>query len=409
MKLSIKFHLDNPNAKTSSIFMYYSYNKIRNKIQTGLSINPDCWDKKTNRAKIKTNNYMVINSRLNEIIAFVEDIVYHLSKDDIFDNTKFKSLVREKFENKKNTLLPSKQITFYEYFDEFIRFKESNNLVTKNVILLYKRSKNYLKNYAPNLSFFDIDINFLTEYHTYLVKKYNLQYNGVAPYFKNSLFVFLNWAISEEISTNQKFKKFNIKSTEVKHKTYLTFDEIKQIHNTTNLPNYLENAKSWLMIMCFTGLRVSDALKLNKSKINFETNLIEIITQKTQLKVTIQITHIVKPYLEKLVNGQTHSISAQKLNDYYKELGKVCGIDSEVSIVTFSPKRKETILKKYELISNHCFRRTFATISLELGLQPSIIMKITGHKTLSSFEEYIGFTTKNAVDRINDVWNNLKM
>ena len=159
----------------------------------------------------------------------------------------------------------------------------------------------------------------------------------------------------------------------------------------------------------FTGLRVSDALKLNKSKINFETNLIEIITQKTQLKVTIPITHIVKPYLEKLVNGQAHSISAQKLNNYYKELGKVCKIDSEVSIVTFSPKRKETILKKYELISNHCFRRTFATISLELGLQPSIIMKITGHKTLSSFEEYIGFTTKNAVDRINDVWNNLKM
>lgn len=409
MKLSIKFHLDNPNANTSSIFMFYSYNKIRNKIQTGLSVAPNDWDKKTNRAKIKTNNYMVINTRLSEIIAFVEDIVYQLSKEDNFDNNKFKSLVREKLENKQNTLLPSKQITFYEYFDEFIRFKESNNLVTKNVILLYKRSKNYLKNYAPNLTFDNIDNNFLTEYHTYLINKYKFQYNGVKPLFTNSLFVFLNWALSEEITTNQKFKKFNIKSTEVKHKTYLTIDEIKQIHYTQNLPNYLENAKTWLMIMCFTGLRVSDALKLNKSKVNFDTNLIEIITQKTQLKVTIPITHIVKPYLEKLVNGQAHSISAQKLNNYYKELGKVCKIDSEVSIVTFSPKRKETILKKYELITNHCFRRTFATISLELGLQPSIIMKITGHKTLSSFEEYIGFTTKNAVDRINDVWNNLKM
>ncbi|MFY8161545.1 MAG: tyrosine-type recombinase/integrase [Candidatus Kapaibacteriota bacterium] len=409
MKLSIKFHLDNPNANTSSIFMFYSYNKIRNKIQTGLSVAPNDWDKKTNRAKIKTNNYMVINTRLSEIIAFVEDIVYYLSKEDSFDNNKFKSLVREKFENKQNTLLPSKQITFYQYYDEFIRFKESNNLVTKNVILLYKRSKNYLKNYAPNLTFDNIDNNFLTEYHTYLINKYKFQYNGVKPLFTNSLFVFLNWALSEEITLNQKYKKFNIKSTEVKHKTYLTIDEIKQIHNTQNLPNYLENAKTWLMIMCFTGLRVSDALKLNKSKINFETNLIEIITQKTQLKVTIPITHIVKPYLEKLVNGQAHSISAQKLNNYYKELGKVCKIDSELSIVTFSPKRKETILKKYELISNHCFRRTFATISLELGLQPSIIMKITGHKTLSSFEEYIGFTTKNAVDKINDVWNNLKM
>ena len=409
MKLSIKFHLDNPNANTSSIFMFYSYNKIRNKIQTGLSVAPNDWDKKTNRAKIKTNNYMVINTRLSEIIAFVEDIVYYLSKEDSFDNNKFKSLVREKFENKQNTLLPSKQITFYQYYDEFIRFKESNNLVTKNVILLYKRSKNYLKNYAPNLTFDNIDNNFLTEYHTYLINKYKFQYNGVKPLFTNSLFVFLNWALSEEITLNQKYKKFNIKSTEVKHKTYLTIDEIKQIHSTQNLPNYLENAKTWLMIMCFTGLRVSDALKLNKSKINFETNLIEIITQKTQLKVTIPITHIVKPYLEKLVNGQAHSISAQKLNNYYKELGKVCKIDSELSIVTFSPKRKETILKKYELISNHCFRRTFATISLELGLQPSIIMKITGHKTLSSFEEYIGFTTKNAVDRINDVWNNLKI
>lgn len=409
MKLSIKFHLDDPSANTSSIFMFYSYNKIRNKIQTGLSINPNDWDKKTNRAKTKTNNYMVINTRLNAIVNIVEDVVYQLSKEDKFDNNKFKSLVREKLFSKENTFLPTKQTTFFEYFNEFIRFKESNNLVTKNVILLYKRSLNYLKSYAPNLTFDEIDTNFLTEYHTYLIKKYRFQYNGVKPLFTNSLFVFLNWAISEEITTNQKFKKFNIKSTEVKHKTYLTLEEIKQIHNTQNLPNYLENAKTWLMIMCFTGLRVSDALKLNKSKVNFETNLIEIITQKTQMKVTIPITHIVKPYLEKLVNGQAHSISAQKLNDYYKELGKVCKIDSEVSIVTFSPKRKETILKKYELISNHCFRRSFATLSLELGLQPSIIMKITGHKTLSSFEEYIGFTTKNAVDKINDAWNNLKM
>lgn len=409
MKLSIKFHLDDPNANTSSIYMYYSYNKVRNKIQTGLSINPIDWDKKTNRAKTKTNNYMVINTRLNAIVNIVEDIVYQLSKEDKFDNNKFKSLVRNKLFSKENTFLPTKQTTFYEYFNEFIRFKESNNLVTKNVIFLYKRSLNYLKSYAPNLTFDDIDSNFLTEYHTYLVNKFKFQYNGVKPLFTNSLFVFLNWAIAEEITTNQKFKKFNIRTTEVKHKTYLTLEEIKQIHNTTNLPNYLENAKTWLMIMCFTGLRVSDALKLNKSKINFETGVIEIITQKTKMKVIIPITYIVKPYLEKLVNGQAHSISAQKLNDYYKELGKVCNIDSDVSIVTFSPKRKETILKKYELISNHCFRRTFATISLELGLQPSIIMKITGHKTLSSFEEYIGFTTKNAVDKINDAWNNLKM
>jgi hypothetical protein len=204
MKLSIKFHLDNPNANTSSIFMFYSYNKIRNKIQTGLSVAPNDWDKKTNRAKIKTNNYMVINTRLSEIIAFVEDIVYYLSKEDSFDNNKFKSLVREKFENKQNTLLPSKQITFYQYYDEFIRFKESNNLVTKNVILLYKRSKNYLKNYAPNLTFDNIDNNFLTEYHTYLINKYKFQYNGVKPLFTNSLFVFLNWALSEEITLNQK-------------------------------------------------------------------------------------------------------------------------------------------------------------------------------------------------------------
>jgi len=408
MKLSIKFYLDNPNALTSSsIFMFYSFNKIRNKIQIGLSINPKYWDKKNYKAKTGTSNYMVINSKLNEITKFVEEIVYNLNKEQIFDNNKFKSLVKSKFDDKNNVFLPTKQKTFFHYFDEFINFKENNKLVSKNVILLYKRSKKYLEKYKPDLTFEMIDVNFLTEYHTFLINKYNFQLNGVKPLFTNSLFVFLNWAIAEEISNSLKFRKFTLKVTEVKHKTYLTMNEIQIIHSIENLPSHLENARTWLMIMCFTGLRVSDALKLNKSKINFDTNLIEIITQKTQMKVTIPILNFVKPYLEKLLDGTAHKISSQKLNDYYKELGKRCGIDTEVNIVVFKPVRIEKTYYKYELLSNHCFRRTFATLSLEFGLTPAIIMKVTGHRTLSSFEEYIGFTTKNAIDNINMVWNKI--
>ncbi len=131
--------------------------------------------------------------------------------------------------------------------------------------------------------------------------------------------------------------------------------------------------------------------------------------QKTNASVTIPILPVVREYLEKLLNGEARKISEQKLNEYNKVICKLAGINDSITFTTYSPIKKEKVVPKYTLITNHCFRRSFGTISLSLGIQPSIILKITGHQTLSSFEHYIGFTTQNAVDEVSKALRNVKI
>ena len=44
---------------------------------------------------------------------------------------------------------------------------------------------------------------------------------------------------------------------------------------------------------------------------------------------------------------------------------------------------------KYEFISSHSARRSFATNAYKRGISPLLIMSITGHKTETEFFKYI--------------------
>jgi integrase len=72
---------------------------------------------------------------------------------------------------------------------------------------------------------------------------------------------------------------------------------------------------------------------------------------------------------------------------------------------------KKDIFKKYELITSHVARRSFAT-NLYLVDVPSItIMKITGHKTEKSFLRYIRITQEENANKLlnHPFFNNHKM
>lgn len=68
----------------------------------------------------------------------------------------------------------------------------------------------------------------------------------------------------------------------------------------------------------------------------------------------------------------------------------MAGIDEMVSktISQGSKKRTETF-PKYDLITTHTARRSFATNAYLAGVPTIAILKITGHKTEQAFLKYI--------------------
>ena len=108
-------------------------------------------------------------------------------------------------------------------------------------------------------------------------------------------------------------------------------------------------------------------------------------------------------------NNSLYKISNQKFNDYlYDVVAKCEGLEIEVTKKTIQGKQEIIIKKpKYEFISSHTARRSFATneyMLRELSIQQ--IMSITGHKTERSFYKYIRQTPKENAERIRLIWNN---
>jgi len=105
-----------------------------------------------------------------------------------------------------------------------------------------------------------------------------------------------------------------------------------------------------------------------------------------------------------LKSNLPHKISDQRLNEYMKEVFKRAGIDNKISGYKRNKKtnRKEFMTgPKYEFVTSHDLRRSFASYFYDKGKPVNTIMKITGHKRESTFYEYIGRNPNKDYDAYN--------
>jgi integrase len=219
-----------------------------------------------------------------------------------------------------------------------------------------------------------------------------------------------------EINKEIKLRGFYTPTNKTKD-IYLNEDEINKIFNHKFNSDYLDNARDWFIIGLRTGLRISDFLKLNKK--NIVDGFIEKNTLKTDFPVIIPIHEQVQFVLDKRKGKFPREISDQKFNDYIKKVCEEVGINEEVEgakmdeVVIRKNGEKETIFrkktgiyKKYELVTSHICRRSFAT-NLYGKIDTLTIMKITGHQTESQFLSYIKVTPKEYAEKLKSYWKNM--
>jgi len=132
-------------------------------------------------------------------------------------------------------------------------------------------------------------------------------------------------------------------------------------------------------------------------------SLIEFEQQKTGKLMTIPIHAKVQQILDKNKGEFPHKISDQRYNDYIKEVCKIAGIDEEIKgkkQLNISKqnniqkiRRVEGIYPKYELVTSHIGRRSFAT-NYYGDIPTSYLIYVTGHSSEVMFLNYIGKSNK---------------
>ncbi|MCK5068068.1 MAG: tyrosine-type recombinase/integrase [Bacteroidales bacterium] len=137
-----------------------------------------------------------------------------------------------------------------------------------------------------------------------------------------------------------------------------------------------------------TGLRFDDWDRVNSDAVVNDT--ITIRSSKTGEVSLIPVHPYVKAILKKYGGVLPHKVSNQKMNDYIKVVAMLSKIQEPVEVrITKGGVREVSKKRKFQLVTTHTARRSLATNLVLRGVSPYVVMKVTGHKSLSSFERYV--------------------
>ncbi|OSZ82930.1 hypothetical protein CAP35_06620 [Chitinophagaceae bacterium IBVUCB1] len=385
------FYLKNINSQEPTLIsLQVKFNGHRVFMSTGEKVLPKQWDYVKQRAIGKEHGDL--NYWLNKIDSELASIFRNLNIENIIPSAELViELLKEKLDNTPQVVKEAPvKITFVKFIEQFI--EQSKSVRKEETLKGYRTTLNHLRDYAKHYSckieFENIDMDFYHQFTKYLSVDIGNSKNTVSKHIK-TIKTFMNEATERGYNTNMIFKSRSFKKvTETVDKIYLSQDEIQYIYELV-LPNVrvMNIARDLFVISCYTGLRFSDFIHIKPEDI--KDNVFHIRTKKTDQYVVIPINKIVKQILEKY-QYNLPTICNVKMNHYLKEIGKLAGIDTPVVITkTIGGRRVQTTFKKYELISAHCGRRSFATNAYKSNIPAISIMKITGHTSEKAFLGYI--------------------
>jgi integrase len=423
MKTSL--YLKEPHSKTETvIFARISYNGIQLKIYLPESIKPEFWDseKQQARATNRFTDHAYFNQRLHLIMMMISQIFNEVKTES--NAIPLKETLKKRIEAqiKSKEVDTNTEQDFFSFFNSIINHSERGvriNLKTKNAMspntirtyrTTYKCMLEFEKHSRHKIYFNTIDLSFYADLLEYLQTIKKFRKNTVGKHIQ-ILKVIMNEALDAGLHANRAFQsnKFAVPREDV-DSIALSIEELDELRNIDlSLNKRLETVRDLFIVGAFTGLRFSDFNQIKPE--NIKDNLITIIQQKTKDKIVTPILNETREILDKYGDSMPKVISNQKMNLYLKEIGeKIPSLHEDFTVKsTIGNLVVFNTYKKYELLSTHTARRSFATNMYKLGkLNTQSIMAVTGHKTEKSFFKYIKVTPDEHARILQSAWNNDK-
>lgn len=426
--MAVNFYLDKSKANKKGdqpIRVSISIGGVRFLTTAGYSISEKKWDEKKGEVKKGCSNSKgisstTINARLKEIDAYFENLEDEFKRRKI-DSVDIREHWAEKFGKRKNKKDNKGDPEFFDYLKDYTNAQSQQKGWSKSMHEKYQALANHIKDWNPSVTFEDFTEEGLTDFMTYLqtsvVISGKLYEDGTDTRvfgmqnstLKNRLSIikgFLRWSYLKGYHTEKGFQSFSpkIKTTDSKV-VFLDWDELMHVY-TYPIPaskNYLERVRDVFCFCCFTSLRYSDVANLKRSAV--KENRIEVTTIKTNDSLTIDLNDNAKAILKKYegesfpYNRALPVISNQRMNEYVKELGELCGIDEQITKVYLKgSKRIEEVFPKYALLSTHTARRTFISNAIMMGIPPQVVMGFTGHSDYKAMKPYVDIADRSKTE-----------
>jgi integrase len=379
------------------INLRFSYNGVRKSITTGEYLAAEDWDEKRTQPKTSLRgraDLVRINNRMNEWNNAVRTVFQKfsttLSAEEFKQEIIYTVGAEERPGDSPKELLP--------YLAEFIDNRKKIAGKTRASWGKYESLRNHLTAYANEtknkVDFDTIGWHFLEAFSAYLyAEPRSFSINNVAK-----LITVLKTVLRDAFRKNAHDVRtyedpgFGVRRVKTQNKVRLNVQELYEVehHDFSDRPTF-EHVRDLLIFGCWTGLRISDWAKIGRANFRQKEDglYLEVGMTKTKTQVIIPVV----PQVEAIFSKYDYSlplVSDQHFNRIVKEVCKEAIPGSRFTrIYSEAGQRKEEQAFKWEHVSSHAGRRSFASNMFEKVGSAYAIMQITGHDTEKSFFTYI--------------------
>jgi integrase len=382
-----------------AIYLKIEHDKAVFKYTTPLTLSPQYWDTVTQRAKVKgvktsVFDYIEFNKTLQDIETNIQRFIL------VFRNDKQRFPTVPEFKTELDRMIGRNQvkpITLFDFIETLITERKSDRKsvnTSQQITTLFNHLKEFCKLHnRKTLGFLDINYNFLNDFKAFAYDVKKLNPNTLTKYV-NLIKTVVREAQKRELHQSNDYQ-FLSTSKVPTHEIYLTESELEKIYrlDLSDKKGH-EAVRDLFIIGCFTGgQRFSDWSKLKAENIFIENDkqFFRYVSEKTETEAVLPLNHsYVQEILKKHGNVLPIAKHNQVTNRYLKDIGELAKIDTPTKDITY-PKgiRTETTVPKYNLISTHTARRSFATNMVNRKYPLHQIRLLTGHASEKQLQQYL--------------------
>jgi integrase len=424
------------------ILVRFCHGRINLRAKSGIFVRSEYWDERLQQVVIPRFRIMSAEQRaaieelsctqnnLQELQASIMSEFINAGSGKVPLHKNWLSDVVISIMRRRLNLSNSAKSKFFEAWDRFIESKQVSARrkamfkVVRNMMWRYERVER-MRNPSFYLSFDAMTNRTLLYFERFLLEEveYVDQYPQI---YKNVpdrdlpkhrgpntishrmaiLRTFIIWAIDNELTTNDPFKKYSIKAPVYGTPIYITISERNTLYHAPMPSKRLQVVRDIFVFQCLIGCRVGDLLKLKRQ--NIMRGAIEYIPHKTKdgrpETVRVPLNDTAKEIIARYDDADREAllpfISAQKYNDYIKECFKIAGLDRYVTVLNTQTRESEQ-KHLYEVASSHMGRRTFVGNLYKQVKDPNLVGALSGHKEGSkAFARYRDIDEEMKVDLV---------
>lgn len=404
--------------------------------KSDIMVDPNAWDPKKECIKAKfvfsRVERVLFDESIRNMKSLLEKVYLEVSDKNALTSDQFDKFVKMKINHEEYQIeKEQKNADFFYQYEYFLQVKnypmsdKKNYLTMERMLKRFELYKTLDNGKEWKFSFDAINVEDIRDLEDFIRNEYRLVNHRLFKVIYEELpesrvpgmrgentivklmkrfRTYIMWCMKEQLLTRDPFLGYEQKSPVYGTPYYITIEERTKIAETDlheaweNLPKE-EKAKiaedsldqmgvqrDIFVFQCMIGCRVGDLLNFTPK--NLIDGKISYIARKTSGEVhdsiEVPLNETARKIIHRYYDGVRREgkllpfISAQKYNDYIKEIFLLCGITRTVTVWNSTTGQEEQHPLN-ELASSHLARRTFIGNLYKKVQDPNLIGKLSGH------------------------------